>query len=95
MANPTRLTRALRRTALHAAPTMLAIVVLNFLLLRLAPGDAADVIAGESGFATPETMALLRRSLGLDLPILQQLPHLASSPRRMRAAKPAAARTPE
>jgi peptide/nickel transport system permease protein len=73
MADPTRLTRALRRTALHAVPTMLAIVVLNFLLLRLAPGDAADVIAGESGFATPETMALLRRSLGLDLPILQQL----------------------
>ena len=73
MADPTRLLRALRRTALHAVPTMLAIVVLNFLLLKLAPGDAADVIAGESGFATPETMALLRQSLGLDLPVLQQL----------------------
>jgi peptide/nickel transport system permease protein len=73
MADPTRLLRILRRTALHAVPTMLAIVVLAFLLLKLAPGDAADVIAGESGFATPETMALLRRSLGLDLPLMQQL----------------------
>jgi peptide/nickel transport system permease protein len=68
-----RLLRVLVRTALHALPTVLAIVILGFLLLKLAPGDAADVIAGESGFATPETMAALRRNLGLDVPVLQQL----------------------
>jgi peptide/nickel transport system permease protein len=68
-----RVLRVFRRTALAAIPTMLAIVVLNFLLLQLAPGDAADVLAGESGSATAETMAMLRRRFGLDLPVLQQL----------------------
>ena len=31
---------------------MLGVVVLNFLLIRLAPGDPAVVIAGEMGGAT-------------------------------------------
>ena len=67
------LLRTLRRAALHAVPTILAIVVLNFFLLRLAPGDAADVMAGESGAATAETLSALRSRFGLDLPVLQQL----------------------
>ena len=52
---------------------MLAIVALNFLLLKLAPGDAADVMAGESGAATEEAMRMWRTQFGLDLPILAQL----------------------
>ena len=67
------LLKALRRTALHAVPTILIIVVLNFFLLRLAPGDAADVMAGEAGAATQETLSALRSRFGLDLPVLQQL----------------------
>lgn len=63
---------ALRRLA-HAIPTVLAIVVLNFLLLQLAPGDAAEVLAGEAGSATPEYMAQLRRNFGLDQPLWMQL----------------------
>jgi len=47
--------------------------VLNFLLLRLAPGDAASVLAGEAGSATPEYMAQLRQRFGLDQPVLVQL----------------------
>ncbi|HKT90897.1 MAG TPA: ABC transporter permease, partial [Paraburkholderia sp.] len=39
----------LRRTAWQALPTVLGIVILNFFLLKLMPGDAADVIAGEAG----------------------------------------------
>lgn len=62
----------LRRLA-QAVPTVLAIVVLNFLLLQLAPGDAADVLAGEAGSATPEYMAQLRRTFGLDQPLWIQL----------------------
>lgn len=62
----------LRRLA-QAVPTVLAIVVLNFLLLQLAPGDAADVLAGEAGSATPEYMAQLRKSFGLDQPMWLQL----------------------
>ena len=62
----------LRRLA-QAVPTVLAIVVLNFLLLQLAPGDAADVLAGEAGSATPEYMAQLRKSFGLDQQMWLQL----------------------
>jgi peptide/nickel transport system permease protein len=68
-----RLLRVLRRTLLQAVPTALGIVILNFLLLKLAPGDAADVMAGEFGAATEETMAMLRQRFGLDVPVLQQL----------------------
>jgi peptide/nickel transport system permease protein len=63
----------LRRTALHAVPTILGIIVLDFLFLHLMPGDAADVIAGQSGSATAEVMTALRSRLGLDQPILRQL----------------------
>ncbi len=62
----------LRRLAL-AIPTVLTIVVLNFALLHLAPGDAADVLAGEAGSATPEHMAQLRQKFGLDQPLYIQL----------------------
>jgi peptide/nickel transport system permease protein len=62
----------LRRLAL-AVPTVLTIVVLNFALLHLAPGDAADVLAGEAGSATPEYMAQLRQKFGLDRPLHVQL----------------------
>ena len=61
-----------RRLAL-AIPTILTIVVLNFGLVHLAPGDAADVLAGEAGSATPEYMAQLRQTFGLDQPLYVQL----------------------
>ncbi len=61
-----------RRLAL-AIPTILTIVVLNFALLHLAPGDAADVLAGEAGSATPQYMAQLRQNFGLDQPLYIQL----------------------
>jgi peptide/nickel transport system permease protein len=63
---------ALKRL-LQAVPTILVIVCLNFALLQLAPGDAADVLAGEAGSATPEYMAQLRQKFGLDQPIHVQL----------------------
>jgi peptide/nickel transport system permease protein len=57
----------------QAIPILLGIVILNFLLLQLAPGDAADVLAGEAGSATPEYMAQLRERFGLDKPVSVQL----------------------
>jgi peptide/nickel transport system permease protein len=51
---------------------VLGIAVINFFLLRLAPGDAADVLAGEAGAATPEYMAALRQQFGLDKSLLAQ-----------------------
>ena len=68
-----RIGRTLRRTLLQAIPTVLGIVILNFFLLQLAPGDAADVMAAEAGAATEETMAALRTRFGLDDPVLIQL----------------------
>ena len=69
----TRVVRRLRRTGAQAVPTVIAVVVLNFVLLQLVPGDAADVLAGESGSATAETMAMMRHHFGLDLTLWQQL----------------------
>ena len=62
----------MRRLAL-AIPTILTIIVLNFALVHLAPGDAADVLAGEAGSATPQYMAQLRQKFGLDQPLQVQL----------------------
>jgi len=73
MTGTRRVLKALRRQLLQAVPTIIGIVILNFFLLRLAPGDAADVLAGEAGAATAETMAALRARFGLDLPLLEQL----------------------
>ena len=63
----------LLRRLLQAVPVVLAIVVLNFLLLHLAPGDAAEVLAGEAGSASPEYMVELRARFGLDRPLATQL----------------------
>ena len=63
---------ALRRLT-QAVPIVLAILVLNFLMLHLAPGDAAQVLAGEAGSASPEYMAQLRERFGLDRPLALQL----------------------
>ncbi|MBD9650207.1 ABC transporter permease [Ensifer sp. ENS09] len=68
-----RIARTLRRTLLQAVPAILGIVILNFFLLQLAPGDAADVLAGEAGSATEESVAALRARFGLDSPVLEQL----------------------
>ncbi|MBR0662498.1 ABC transporter permease [Neoroseomonas oryzicola] len=69
----TRLVRYALLRLLQAVPVVLGVVVLNFLLLQLAPGDAATVLAGEAGGAPPEYVAELRARFGLDQPMLVQL----------------------
>ena len=69
----TRALRLILRTLLQALPAVLGIVLLNFLLLQAVPGDAAQVLAAESGSATAEMMAQLRERFGLDMPVFQQL----------------------
>lgn len=66
------LLRHVGRRLLQAVPVLLAIAALNFVILQLAPGDIVDVLAGEAGAATPEYMAELRRSFGLDQPVWVQ-----------------------
>jgi peptide/nickel transport system permease protein len=66
----------LRRLA-QAALVLALVVVLQFLLLHLAPGDVADVIAGEAQASDPAFIEQLRRELGLDQPLpIQLLMHL-------------------
>ena len=57
----------------NAALLVLAVLVLNFLLIHLAPGDPALVIAGEMGGASPEVLASIRAAYGLDQPLPVQL----------------------
>jgi len=69
----TKRLRYILRRLTQAIPVLLGIAIVNFLLLQLAPGDAADVLAGESGSATPEYMEMLRKNFGLDKSIPEQL----------------------
>lgn len=52
---------------LAALPVMGIVVVFVFLLVRLAPGDPAAILAGD--YATPENIQKIRTGLGLDRPI--------------------------
>jgi peptide/nickel transport system permease protein len=52
---------------------LLAIIVLNFFLIRLAPGDPASVMAGEAGASDQVFVAQLREKFGLDRPLPEQL----------------------
>jgi peptide/nickel transport system permease protein len=52
---------------------ILAVIVMCFSLVHLAPGDAALVIAGESGAGDPELIEEIREDLGLDDSYLIQL----------------------
>lgn len=60
---------------LQMIPTLLMIVVVDFALLDLAPGDLAQVLAGEAGAATPDYIDHLRSIYGLDRPAPLRLAH--------------------
>jgi peptide/nickel transport system permease protein len=57
----------------NAVILLLAVLVLNFTLIHIAPGDPVEVLAGEMGGATPELLAELRADFGLDQPFHVQL----------------------
>lgn len=56
---------------LAVIPVMLVVATVAFVLIHLAPGDPASVIAGP--YATQEDIAKLQRQLGLDQPLPVQL----------------------
>ena len=56
----------LQRVA-FAIGTLFIVSLFIFLGVELLPGDAAEVILGKT--ATPETIAVFRRELGLDIPV--------------------------
>jgi peptide/nickel transport system permease protein len=65
--------RYILRRLLYGVVLMLGVVVLNFFLIHAAPGDPAEVIAGEMGGATEEMLASIRATYGLDQPLATQL----------------------
>ncbi|MBI4279627.1 MAG: ABC transporter permease [Armatimonadetes bacterium] len=59
---------------LGAFPLVLAVVVINFALLHLAPGDPVYVfLQGGAGEVTEQYVQQMRRQLGLDKPLAEQL----------------------
>ncbi len=57
----------------YALILLLAVLVLNFSLMHLAPGDVADTISQSMGGADQEILDEIRRDYGLDKPFLVQL----------------------
>lgn len=59
------------RRLLQMIPVILAIICICFLIIHLAPGDPATILAGET--ATDEYIAELTAQFGLDQPLWKQL----------------------
>ena len=51
-------------------PTLIGVVIVTFMLTRVLPGDPAVYFAGPA--ATPQSIAEIRKSLGLDRPLPDQ-----------------------
>src|SRR6266852_5086457 len=54
-------------------PTLIGVVSVTFLLTRVLPGDPAVYFAGPA--ATPQSIAEIRKTLGLDRPLPDQFAH--------------------
>ena len=65
--------RSIAIRVLQALGLILAVIVLNFVLIQITPGDPALVIVGESGAGDPELLAEIRAQYGLDRPVPVQL----------------------
>jgi peptide/nickel transport system permease protein len=52
--------------------TLFGISVIIFVLLRVVPGDIADILFDAAGFVNPSEKAQLQKDLGLDKPIVVQ-----------------------
>ncbi|MDP9351482.1 MAG: ABC transporter permease [Chloroflexota bacterium] len=59
--------RFIGQRLLQMVPVLLGVSLVIFVLVRMIPGDPAQILLGQT--ATPETVAQVRRQLGLDKPI--------------------------
>ena len=57
----------------YAIILLAAVLVLNFSLIHLAPGDVVDTISQSMGGADAEVLAEIRKEYGLDQPFIVQL----------------------
>ena len=73
-------------------PVLVGISLLLFFMLRLLPGDPAQVLAGQ--MATPQEIENIRRQLGLDRPIYEQYAHYLSRLARFDLGRSARTQNP-
>jgi peptide/nickel transport system permease protein len=64
--------RALAARAGELISVAFGVSVLAFLMVRLIPGDAVQIMLGANAEVTPDRIAALRHTLGLDRPLLLQ-----------------------
>jgi len=65
--------KLLRRRLFQAVPLMLGVVVINFVLIHLAPGSFLELMTAENQVSDPATVELLRKTYGLEDPTWLQL----------------------
>ena len=70
---PVNFLQTLLVRSIYAIILLLAVLVLNFSMMHLAPGDVADTIAQANGGADAEVLEAIRTEYGLDQPFLVQL----------------------
>jgi len=68
------------RRVLASVPVLLGVTLLVFLMLHAIPGDPVYLVLGEH--ATPEAVAALRSTLGLDRPLAEQFLSFVSNAAR-------------
>jgi peptide/nickel transport system permease protein len=66
-----RLQRYILWRLVQMIPTVIGIIIVNFFIIHLAPGDPARAMAGE--MASPENIEALRKTFGLDRSLPEQL----------------------
>ena len=65
--------RLLRRRLVQAVPLILGVVVINFCLIQMAPGSFLELMTAENQVSDPATVALLRKTYGMDDALWLQL----------------------
>jgi peptide/nickel transport system permease protein len=65
--------RLLQRRLVQAVPLMLGVVVINFILIHLAPGSFLELMTAENQVSDPATVELLRKTYGMEDPLWLQL----------------------
>jgi peptide/nickel transport system permease protein len=71
-----RIVRVVVRRLVLAVPLFFVVSALSFVLVSLTPGNAAQVLLGNS--ATPQAIAQVQHQLGLNLPLYEQYWHWLS-----------------
>jgi peptide/nickel transport system permease protein len=70
---PLRVLKVLAERLAHGIGLLLAVLILNFILINLAPGDPVQFLVGEAGGASEEFIKEITKLYGLDRPLHERL----------------------